>query len=347
MPVASKSRRIRPLPIRGGRHGLPAKSFTGGVIAITVLACLTSANFAQAQQFPSRPVRLISPYPPGGGNDVLARLIADKMGEGLGQRIVVDNRAGANTIVGTEIVAKSAPDGHTMVLVPNSFVTNPGFYAKLPYDTVRDFAPVALVALSPQILVAHPSFPATTVKEMIALAKAKPGFYSYGSSGNGSVGHLAMALFDMMAGIKSEHIAYKGTAPAVTELLGGQIPLMMSSMLSVLPHVRTGKLRLLAVTTAKRSPALPDTPTIAEAGVPGYEATLWYGLLAVARTPEPILDRLSSQVEKTLRDQDIFDKLARQGVEPYYHSPRQFAVRIREEIPKWAKVIKDAGIRAE
>ena len=322
---------------------LPAWS----ALALATLAMALQPGVAPAQQFPTRPIRLISPYPPGGGNDVLARLIADKMGEGLGQRVIVDNRAGANTIVGTDIVAKSAPDGHTMVLVPNSFVTNPGFYAKLPYDTVRDFAPVALVALSPQMLVVNPSVAATTVKELIALAKTKPGYYSYGSSGNGSVGHLAMALFDAMAGIKMEHIAYKGTAPAVTELLGGQIPLMMSSMLSVLPHVKAGKLRLLAVTTARRSPALPDTPTIAEAGVPGYEATLWYGLVAVAHTPEPLLERLSSQVDKTLRDPEIIEKLSRQGVEPYFYGHKQFAARVREEIPKWAKVIKDTGIRIE
>lgn len=302
---------------------------------------------AYAQSFPNRPVRLISPYPPGGGNDVLARLIAEKMGEGLGQRVIVDNRPGANTIVGTDIVAKSAPDGHTMVLVPNSFVTNVGFYSKLPYDTVRDFAPVALVALSPQMLVAHPSVAASNVKELVALAKAKPGYFSYGSSGNGSVGHLAMALFDMMAGVKMEHIAYKGTAPAVTELLGGQIPLMMSSMLSVLPHVKAGKLKLLALSTAKRSPALPDVPTVAESGVPGYEATLWYGLVAAAKTPPALIDRLSREVQTTLRDADIVDKLARQGVEPYYYGPQDFAARVRTEVPKWTKVIREAGIRAE
>ena len=310
-----------------------------------LLFVLTSA--VCAQNFPNRPVRLISPYPPGGGNDVLARLIAEKMGEGLGQRVIVDNRPGANTIVGTDIVAKSAPDGHTMVLVPNSFVTNVGFYSKLPYDTVRDFAPVALVALSPQMLVAHPSVAANNVKELVALAKAKPGYFSYGSSGNGSVGHLAMALFDMMAGVKMEHIAYKGTAPAVTELLGGQIPLMMSSMLSVLPHVKAGKLKLLALSTAKRSPALPDVPTVAESGVPGYEATLWYGLVATAKTPPPVIARLAGEVDKTLRDADIVEKLARQGVEPYYYGPQEFAARVRTEIPKWTKVIKEAGIRAE
>ncbi len=318
--------------------------WTSVAVAFLLVAMLTPAH---AQPFPSRPIRLISPYPPGGGNDVLARLIADKLGEGLGQRVIVDNRAGANTIVGTDLAAKSAPDGHTMVLVPNSFVTNVGFYAKLPYDTVRDFAPIALVALSPQMLVVHPSVAAGSVKELIALARAKPGHYSYGSSGSGSVGHLAMALFDMMAGIKMEHIAYKGTAPAVTELLGGQIPLMMSSMLSVLPQVRAGKLRLLAVTTAKRSPAVPDTPTIAEAGVPGYEATLWYGLVGPARIPAPLLERLSGEIEKTLKNPDIIEKLSRQGVEPYYYGPKEFAARVRDEIPKWTKVIKEAGVRIE
>jgi tripartite-type tricarboxylate transporter receptor subunit TctC len=326
---------------------VPSRPLRCVILSIACAIASLATGATHAQTFPNRPIRLISPYPPGGGNDVLARLIAEPMGIALGQRVIVDNRAGANTIVGTEIVAKSAPDGHTLVLVPNSFVTNAGFYPKLPYDTARDFAPVALVALSPQMLVVHPSVAATTTQELINLARAKPGYLSYGSSGNGSVGHLAMALFNMMAGVQTEHIAYKGTAPAVTDLLGGQIPLMMSSMLSVLPHVRAGKLRLLAVTTAKRSPALPDTPTIAETGVPGYEATLWYGLLAVARTPLPVIERLSKEVEKTLREPAIVEKLSRQGVEPYYFGAQKFAARIRDEIPKWAKVIKDTRMRIE
>jgi tripartite-type tricarboxylate transporter receptor subunit TctC len=234
-----------------------------------------------------------------------------------------------------------------MVLLPNSFVTNPSFYSKLPYDTTRDFSAVALIAISPQMLVVHPSLAATTVRELVALAKAKPGFYSYGTSGNGSVGHLGMVLFGMLAGVHLEHIAYKGTAPAVTELLGGHIPIMMSSMLSVIPHVRAGKLRMLAVTTAKRSPAVPEAPTIAEAGVPGYEATLWYGIVAAARTPEPILARVSRELDKALRDRDIIEKLSSQGVEPYYTGPKDFAARIRDEIPKWARVITDSGMRPE
>jgi tripartite-type tricarboxylate transporter receptor subunit TctC len=317
------------------------------LVMLTSVASMITPEIAAAQPYPNRPIRLISPYPPGGSNDVLARLAADKLGAAMGQRVVVDNRPGANTIVGTDIVAKSAPDGYTMVLLPNSFVTNPSFYSKLPYDTTRDFSAVALIAISPQMLVVHPSLAATTVRELVALAKAKPGFYSYGTSGNGSVGHLGMVLFGMLAGVHLEHIAYKGTAPAVTELLGGHIPIMMSSMLSVIPHVRAGKLRMLAVTTAKRSPAVPEAPTIAEAGVPGYEATLWYGIVAAARTPEPILARVSRELDKALRDRDIIEKLSSQGVEPYYTGPKDFAARIRDEIPKWARVITDSGMRPE
>jgi len=317
------------------------------LVMLTSVASMITPEIAAAQPYPNRPIRLISPYPPGGSNDVLARLAADKLGAAMGQRVVVDNRPGANTIVGTDIVAKSAPDGYTMVLLPNSFVTNPSFYSKLPYDTTRDFSAVALIAISPQMLVVHPSLAATTVRELVALAKAKPGFYSYGTSGNGSVGHLGMVLFGMLAGVHLEHIAYKGTAPAVTELLGGHIPIMMSSMLSVIPHVRAGKLRMLAVTTAKRSPAVPEAPTIAEAGVPGYEATLWYGIVAAARTPEPILARVSRELDKALRYRDIIEKLSSQGVEPYYTGPKDFAARIRDEIPKWARVITDSGMRPE
>src|SRR4030095_7839169 len=289
----------------------------------------------------------ISPFPPGGGNDTLSRILADKLGEGLGQRVIVDNRPGANTIVGTEITAKATPDGHTIILLPTTFVTNPSFYRKLPYDTVKDFAPVSLIALSPQMLIAHPSVPAKTVKEFIALVKAKPGYYSYASSGQGSVGHLAAVLFSMMTGTELVHIAYKGTAPAVVELLGGHVPFMFSSMLNTLPHVRAGKLRIIALTSAKRSPALSDVPTIAESGVPGYESTLWYGVIAPAKTPVAVVKRLNTEFEKVLGLPDVAEKLASQGVATYYSTSEQFASRIREEIPKWEKVIAASGVRAE
>jgi len=314
---------------------------------LILLGCLGTVLPVQAQQFPNRPIRFISPYPPGGGNDTLARILADKTGDGLGQRVIVDNRPGANTIVGTEITAKSAPDGHTIILLPTSFVTNPSFYRKLPYDTERDFAPVALIALSPQMLVSHPSVPANTVKELIAVARAKPGFFSYSSSGQGSVGHLAGILFTMMTRTEFVHVAYKGTAQAVTDLLGGHVPLMFSSTLNTLPHVRSGKLRIYGITSAKRSPALPDVPTISEAGVPGYESSLWYGVLAPAKTPPAIVQRFNAEFGKALRQPDVVEKLANQGVDTFYSTPAEFTARIREEIPKWAKVLAAAGVRPE
>ena len=311
------------------------------VLSATVMLAASVACIAQ--EYPSRPIRMISPYPPGGGNDTLSRLLGEKLFERLGQRVVVDNRPGANTIVGTEMLAKAAPDGHTLIILPNSFVTNPSFYHTLPYDSVRDFAPVGLLAISPQMWVAHPTLGVKTVKELIALAKAKPRYYAYASSGNGSTGHLAGVLFNMMTGTELIHVAYKGTAPAVTELLGGHVPLMMSSMLATLPHVRAGKLNILAVTTSKRCAAIPEVPTMAEAGVPGYEATLWYGMLAPGRTPPAIIRRLNAELGKIMEQPDLIEKLSSQGVEPYFSTPEAFTARIRDEIPKWAKVAAAAG----
>lgn len=312
-----------------------------------LLVVMTATTGAFAQAWPAKPIRLISPYPPGGGNDILGRIISDKMGEGLGQRIIIENRPGANTIVGTELVAKAAPDGYTLILLATPFVTNPSFYPKLPYDTIADFAPVGLIAMSPQMMVAHPAAPVKTVKEVIALAKARPGQLSYGSSGNGSPGHLAGILFSMMAGVELTHVGYKGTSPAVNDVVAGHVPMMMSAMISVIPQVKAGKLRVLAVTTTRRLPILPDAPTIAEAGVPGYEAGFWYGLLAPARTPEAIVRQVNSQIEQVLKQADVLDKLAAQGVEAYYSTPQEFARLIREELPKWAKVIAASGVKIE
>lgn len=314
--------------------------------AALLLAALMAGG-AYAQQYPTRPVRFISPYPPGGGNDTLSRILADKLGELLGQRIIVENRPGANTIVGTELVAKSQPDGYTLILLPNSFATNPSFYPKLPYDTARDFAPVGQIAQSPQMLVAHPSVPARTLKELLALAKAKPGQLSYGTSGNGSTGHLATVLLSMMTGVELVHVPYKGTAPAVNDLLGGHIPLMTSSMLATLPHVRAGRLRIIALTTARRSKAIPEVPTIAESGVPGYEATLWYGMLAPARTPDAIIKRVNSELATVLKHPEVVEKLSTQAVEPHHTSPDQFAALIRTELAKWSKVISASGVKAD
>jgi tripartite-type tricarboxylate transporter receptor subunit TctC len=314
---------------------------------LAVIAALSAASASNAQQYPARAIRIISPYPAGGGNDTLLRILGEKLGEQFGQRIIVDNRPGANTIVGTEILVKAPPDGYTFILVPNSFATNPSFYPKLPYDTMKDVTPVGQIAQSPQMIVAHPSVPVRTLKALLALAKAKPGELSYGTSGNGSTGHLAGTLLSMMTGVQLTHVAYKGTAPAVNELVGGHIPLMVSSMISTLPHVRAGKLKIIALTTAKRSQAIPEVPTIAESGVPGYDATLWYGILAPARTPEPIVKRMNAELGATLKDAGIVEKLSTQAVEPHHTSPEQFTALIRNELAKWSKLIRASGVKAD
>jgi tripartite-type tricarboxylate transporter receptor subunit TctC len=314
---------------------------------LALLAIAGIANASHAQQYPTRPIRYISPYPAGGGNDTLLRIIGEKLGDQLGQRIIVDNRPGANTIVGTELLVKSPPDGYTFILLPNSLATNPSFYPKLPYDTMKDVVPVGQIAQSPQMIVAHPSVPSKTLKELLALARAKPGVLSYGTSGNGSTGHLAGILLSMMTGVQLTHVPYKGTAPAVNELVGGHIPLMVSSMIATLPHVRSGKLRIIALTTAKRSQAIPEVPTIAESGVPGYDATLWYGILAPARTPEAIIKRMSAELAATLKNPDVVEKLSSQAVEPHHTSPDQFAALIRTELEKWSKVIRASGVKAD
>ena len=314
--------------------------------AALFLAALIGGS-VHAQQYPARSIRFISPYPPGGGNDTLSRIIADKLGEQIGQRILVENRPGANTIVGTEALAKSPPDGYTIALLPNTFATNPSFYPKLPYDTLKDFVAVGQVAQSPQMLVVHPSVPVKSLKDLLALAKARPGQLSYGTSGNGSVGHLAMLLLSNMSGAPFLHVPYKGTSPAVNDLMGGHIPLMMSSLLATLPQVRAGRLRVIALTSAQRVKAMPEVPTIAEAGVPGYEATLWYGFIAPARTPDAILKKLNTELATTLKNADVIEKLSTQGVEPYHTSPEQFGALIRAEFEKWAKVIRTGGIKIE
>ena len=319
------------------------KSFAPALAIATALVATATC----AQQYPSKPLRYISPYPAGGGNDTLLRILADKVGEQIGQRVIVDNRPGANTIVGTELLAKAPPDGYTFLLIPNTFATNPAFYPKLPYDTAKDFAPVAQVAQSPQMIVAHPSFPARTVKELLAMARAKPGALTYGTSGNGSIGHLAGLLLTSMTGVQLTHVAYKGTAPAVNELVGGHIPLMMSSMISTLPQVRSGKLKIIAITTAKRAKALPDVPTISESGVPGYDATLWYGILAPARTPDALIKRMNAELGTALKAPDVVEKLSTQAVEPHHTSPEQFGTLIRNELGKWDKVIRTSGVKPD
>ena len=319
-------------------------------VSVGLVAALCTLLFglcAHGQDYPFRPVRIVVPYPPGGPNDIIVRIVAQKLTETRGQPFVVENRPGAGGNIGTDFVAKSAPDGHTLLSVgPGSLIINP-LIGKVPYDTARDFAPVTLMARAPNALVAHPSLPAGSVKELIALARSQPGGINYGSGGNGSTPHLAGALFASMARIALTHVPYKGTAPATADLIGGQVQIAFLGIPTVLPHVKSGKLRVLAVTGKRRSPELPGVPTVDEAGVPGYELSPWYGLLAPAGAPREIVARLAAEVTKIVRAAQIRDKLAVQGAEVAGGTPEEFRAVIQADISTWARVIKDTGIRGE
>jgi tripartite-type tricarboxylate transporter receptor subunit TctC len=301
---------------------------------------------AQAQPYPSRPIRLIVPYPPGGATDIVARSLGQKLADALKQQIVIDNRGGGGQVIGTDLAAKAAPDGYTLILVTITHTINPALHKKLPYDSLRDFTPITLIAASPQILVVHPSVAAKSVSELIALARAKAGVFNYASSGNGSGGHLAMELFKSMTGIQATHVPYKGAGPALTDLIAGQTQAMFTSPLAALPHVKSGKLRALAMAGKTRSPAAPELATVAET-VPGYEASLWYGLLAPAGTAKPIVGRLYDEFTKALKFADVVERLSSQGVEPVGSGPRELQEFMRAESAKWAKVVTAAGMRAD
>ncbi|HEX2828123.1 MAG TPA: tripartite tricarboxylate transporter substrate binding protein [Burkholderiales bacterium] len=309
------------------------------------LGCTTAAHGQTA--YPLKPIRLVAPFPPGGGTDFLARLFGQKMSETLSQQVVVDNRGGAGGTIGTDIVAKAPPDGYTIILVSASHAINPGLYPKLPYDSIHDFAPITQIATSPGILVVNPSLPVKTVKELIALARAKPGQINYASAGSGTPPHLAGELFKLMAKIDMVHVPYKGNAPAFTDVIGGQVSLIFPTMPSAMPFIKSGKLRPIAVTSAKRSPAAPDIPTIAESGLPGYEATSWYGILAPGRTPREIVAKLHEVLVSIIGAPDMKDKLAAQGLDPVGNTPQQFAAMIKAEIAKWLKVVKASGAKPE
>jgi tripartite-type tricarboxylate transporter receptor subunit TctC len=318
------------------------------VMAAVALVSLLSAAMVTAQPYPVRAVRMVVAYPPGGGTDIVGRMLAQRLTDQLGQNVVVDNRGGATGNIGTELVAKSPPDGYTVLMgnvAPNAI--NVSLFRSLPYDPVKDFAPVSLVAVTPNVLVVHPALPVRTVKELIALAKAKPGALNYPSAGIGSSSHLAGELLNILAKIDMVHVPYKGGGPALTDLLAGQMQLMFATMPAAMPHVKTGKLRAVAVTTAKRSQTLTELPTVAEAGIAGYEASTWYGLLAPAGTPRPIVERLHQETVRALGGAELRQRLAAQGFEPAGNSPAEFGDYIRSEITKWGKVIRDAGIRAE
>jgi tripartite-type tricarboxylate transporter receptor subunit TctC len=317
-----------------------------GVALAVLLSCVGS--FVQAQSYPARPVRIIVPFAAGGGTDIVARTVGAKLGEGLGQTVIVDNRAGAAGTIGTELAAKSAPDGYTLLMGSNGpLAIGPGLHAKLPYDPLRDFAPVALITTMPFLMVVHPSLPVRSVKALVALAKARPGQLNYASPGSGSSTHLAMELFKSMAGVDIVHVPYKGVAPAATDLISGQVQMMSGDLNTLMPHVKSGKMRPLAVTGAARSALLPDMPTLNEAGVPGYEASGWFGMLAPAATPREIVRRLNGEIVKTLASVELRKRLAGLGGEVAGGTPERFAAHLRQEITKWSKVIRSIGLNAE
>jgi tripartite-type tricarboxylate transporter receptor subunit TctC len=314
---------------------------------VSALSAAVFALSAQAHEYPLKPVRVVVPYPAGGPNDIIVRLVGQKLAEALHHPVVVENRPGAGGNIGTDSVAKSAADGYTLVSVgPGALIINP-LLGKVPYDTMRDFAPVTIMAVAPNALVAHPSFPAKTVAELIALARAQPGAINYASGGSGSTPHLAAALFAVMAKVELTHVPYKGTGPATADLIGGQVQIAFLGIPTVLPHIRSGKLRALATTGKRRSPELPGVPTVDEAGVPGYELSPWYGLLAPAGTPRAVVARLSAEVTKIVREPAMREQLAAQGAEPTGGTPEEFLQVLRAETATWTRVVREAGIRAE
>ena len=312
------------------------------------LASLIFSGSAIAQsEYPSRPVRIVVPSPPGGGTDIVARVLAQHFAKSFGQQFFVENKPGAGNMIGIEAVARSAPDGYTLLMTASTLALNSVLFKKVPYDPVRDFAPITLTATAPNVLLVHPSVPAQSLAEFIALAKAKPGALSYGTPGIGTSPHLSMELLKSMAGIDLQHVPYKGTAAAVTDVIGGQIAATFANALTAKPQVDAGRVRALAITGPRRIEALPGVPPVAEAGVPGYEAMQWYGLLAPAGTPAAIVERLNAEALKALRSPEMKERLAADGAEPLGGSPAEFAALIRKELEKWTRVARAAGIEPQ
>jgi tripartite-type tricarboxylate transporter receptor subunit TctC len=314
---------------------------------LALYCCAVPFVATAADTFPSRPIRLISPFAAGGGNDLLSRTVGLEMSKGLGQAIVVDNRPGANTIVGMEIVAGAPPDGYTMIMTSSTQAINATLYPKLPYDSLKDFAPISLIASTPLIIAVPPASPVKTVQDLITLAKAKPGGVLYPSAGTGNATHLGGELFAVMAGVELTHIPYKGAGPGLNDLIAGRLQTVFATAPSVMGFVKSGRLRAIAVTSSKRSALMPELPTVAESGVPGYEASSWYGLLAPAKTPRPVVLRLNAEAKRALAVPEINERLIAQGVDPVGNSPEEFAAYVRTEIIKWAKVIKASGAKPE
>ena len=319
-----------------------------GFAAAACLGVVISAGLAQAQPYPAKPVRMVIGFPPGGGTDIIGRIVAQKLSEALGQQVIVDNRSGASGQLAAELVARSAPDGYTVMMAHITALSIlPSLVAKLPYDPLKDFAPITLAAIGPNLLVVHPSVPAKTIKELIALAKARPGQLTYASPGTGTVQHLAGELFKLQAKVDILHIPYKGSGQSIVDLVAGQVHMNFDAVPPVINHVRNGKLRAIAVTSAKRFSLLPEIPTISEAGVEGFDMSTWWGLVAPAAAGKDIINRLSAETVKLLRQPDVKDRLAGVGAEAVGNTPEEFAAFIRAETEIYARIVKAAGIKAE
>jgi len=329
---------------KGGRL-LRALRLLSLAMAPALSPCPVSAQTPDA--WPSKPLRFILPFPPGGGTDILGRIISERLSANLGQPVVTENRGGAGGNVGAEAAAKSAPDGYTIVLVAPSLTISPSLYSKLNYDPVKDFAPVSLVATVPNVMVTHPSVPANTLAEFIRLAKTKPGEMNFGSGGSGTSNHLAGELFNIVAGVRLVHVPYKGVNLAMNDVLAGQIQLVVIGVPAVAPHIKAGKLRALALVAPQRAPALPEVPTAAEAGLPNFEVTTWYGILAPAGTPKTILTRLNAELVKIMHAPELKERLAAMATDPATSTPEEFADYIKREIAKWGEVVRQAGLKAD
>ena len=315
--------------------------------ALVCLSGVSIAGLAHAQSWPTKPIKLIVPYPPGGGTDVIARIVQEPLAKELGQQVIIDNRGGAGGSIGSALAAQSPSDGYTVLFTLSSHTINPAIYTKLPFDTEKDFSSVVTVASLPQILVANPNFPAKTVKEVIEMAKAKPGSISYASVGNGSPGHLAGAMMATDAGVDMTHIPYRGGGPAVTDVIAGQVPLLWVSIPAAAQFVKAGKLRALAVSTVKRSAVFPDVPTMVESGFKGFEVDSWYAMFVPAKTPQTIIDRLNKATVNVLAQPEVKEKLLGQGAEAVGDSPAQLSGVVKKEIAKWKQVVKSANIKVD
>lgn len=315
------------------------------LLRFCALAACVAVGLAQAQPYPAKPVRIVVPFAPGGGTDVIARHLATGLSESVKRQFIVDNRAGANGIVGTEVVARAPADGYTLLFVSSPHSVNPSMYAKLPYDTLRDFAPVSLIALSPYVLVVHPSLPVRSVKDLVALAKKRPDQILYGSGGSGSSAHLSAELFNQMAGVKLREVPFKGAGPALIGTLSGEVALVFGNALTVKPHIESGRVRALGIASARRSQSAPELPTIAEAGVPGYRSEAVLGLLAPARTPRPIIDTLNAESHKVMKQPETVEAMRRLGVDIELSTPEEFGRLVESEMNRWSKVIRALNLK--